>query len=62
MTLQCVTCLALAWGGPRPVSEASCVLDGRSQCDDHALPMIKVISEWMAAARVTEMQQPAPGS
>ena len=57
MTLQCVTCLALAWGGPRPVSEASCVLDGRSLCDDHARPMIKVISERMAQARVSEMRE-----
>jgi hypothetical protein len=47
MTLWCVTCLAACWAGPRHVSEATMVLDGRSVCDDHGRPMIKVIAERM---------------
>jgi hypothetical protein len=47
VTLYCVVCLALAWNGPRHVAESAVVLDGRSLCDDHARPMIKVISERM---------------
>jgi hypothetical protein len=47
MELWCVTCLAACWNDTGYVRQATMILDGRTLCDDHGLPMIKVIAERM---------------